>query len=285
MKRGVLTILVGVLISATVRGEPFNLATFNIRCPADRGERSWAKRAPRCIKLVEMEHVEMMGVQEATPGQVSDLLKGLPGWAAVGCGRERDRGGESCSILYRKERFELLGHETFWLSENPDQPGLRSWGSAYPRICTRARFRDRRGGAVFHYFNTHLDHVSPLARQKGMALILSRIREIPGNIPLILGGDMNAETRSPSAYKEGEGERIDPISLATALLDDSAKCSLTPHQGPLATYTGYRPTGGAMIDYLFVSKGIKIHSHKTCNTRFDGLCASDHDPVIIRVSF
>jgi len=47
--------------------------------------------------------------------------------------------------------------------------------------------------------NTHLDHISEEARQKGTALIASRLAE--QDVPVVVGGDFNCEPGSP-AHKE-----------------------------------------------------------------------------------
>ncbi|MGI5925191.1 MAG: hypothetical protein ACOX9E_14690 [Lentisphaeria bacterium] len=38
------------------------------------------------------------------------------------------------------------------------------------------------------------------------------------------------------------------------------------------------------IDYIFVSEGIRVHSHRTIDDTDDGLCPSDHFPVMCEVT-
>lgn len=114
------------------------------------------------------------------------------GYRCIGRGREAGGGGEYSCIFYDPERFDCLKENTFWLSETPEAPGSRSWGSACARICTYGLFRDRRNGREFLFANTHLDHISPEARENGIALILERLKPYLRRYPAILTGDFNS---------------------------------------------------------------------------------------------
>ena len=84
-------------------------------------------------------------------------------WFGVG----RDNGqslGETAVIFYRKDKFELLEQNTFWLSETPEVPGSRSWETSDTRIATWGKFEVKATGKIIYVFNTHFDHISSLAR-------------------------------------------------------------------------------------------------------------------------
>ena len=245
------------------------VATFNIRCPADKTPNSWAERKARVNAMVARHGFELMGLQEATAGQIKDML--TPGWAYVGGGRDdgKERGEFSC-IFYRTERFEVAESGTFWLSESPEVAGSKSWETACPRVCTWARLKDRATGKKFCHFNTHLDHMSAAARENGMVLIIKRLaKELDKGIPVILTGDMNATPGSA------------PVSKALESLRDAAAVSQTPHQGPAATFNGFKleRTPTARIDYILVSHGVRVLSHATLDDKDNGLYPSDHFPV------
>ncbi|MBP5319800.1 MAG: DUF4965 domain-containing protein [Kiritimatiellae bacterium] len=264
----------------------FNLASFNIRCPIDKAEKAWTNRAPFCVKLIKARGIDLLGVQEATPGQIQDLRAGLPEWDHVGLGREKGNTGEATAILFKKTRFDLLGTETFWLSEHPNEPGSMSWKTACTRVCTWAHLRDKLSGKTFYYFNTHLDHVSAEARSRGMALILKKMQQIAQGETVFLSGDMNATANDSDdgdrAFIRLDGPVQNPISLAKAVLFDSFETSETPHTGPVNTFTNYGPKGLAKIDYIFTTGNVRILSHATCDERFNGLHPSDHDPVVVK---
>lgn len=252
------------------------VATFNIRCPMDKVPNDWVSRAPRVKALLDRHQFEIVGLQEATHRQIQFLLKD-PAWAFVGRGRaDGKNGGEHAGILYRPERFEMLATETFWLSETPTVPGSKSWDSANIRVCTWGHFRDRRSGKEFVLFNTHLDHRSKTARLEGVKLILAKMDEVAKGLPVILLGDFNTAPTRP------------PILAIREKLHNSKAVSTIAHLGPIGTYTGFTYDRDnppkKEIDYIFVSKDIRVHSHCTIDDMDGDLCASDHFPVLCEVS-
>jgi len=246
----------------------FRLATYNIRCPIDKGACAWTNRVPRVRELIRKHGFELVGLQEATSNQIDDLL--TEGWAYVGvCRDDGKRGGEASCIFYKKDRFEVRDSGTFWLSETPEVPGSKSWDSACPRICTWARMADRKSGREFYYFNTHLDHMSEAARENGMALILKRMMRLAQGRPVFLTGDMNA---TPGT---------EPIKRAAAVLREASKITRTPHAGPVATSGGFKveKVHTSEIDHIFVSGGVDVLTHATFDDSQDKLYPSDHFPV------
>lgn len=282
-------------LGTSVSDKTFKLASFNLRCPADKGENSFEQRLPRIIKVVERRGFDCMGVQEATPMMLKAICAALPGWDCVGRGRNKDGNGEANSVFFKKDRFELLASDTFQLSETPDIPGSVDWKTACPRICTWAHLRDKITGRSFFFFNTHLDHISGEARQRGMATILNRMKLIAQGQTVFLTGDMNSVAGTGSDIGRelvklagpdlSKKHGIDPIGLAKVVLLDSKDISATPHAGPVNTFTAYADEGKALIDYVFTTGNVNVHSHCTCDDRFDGkLHPSDHDPVMVEVS-
>lgn len=271
---------------------PFRIATFNIRCPIDKGANAWTCRVDRVRELIKKRDFDLMGLQEATSNQVDDLLS--EGWAYVGVGRDDGkRGGEASCIFYKTERFEVRETGTFWLSETPEVPGSKSWGTACTRVCTWADVKDRKSGKKFVYFNTHLDHMSKEAREQGMKLILSRMAHYAQGRPVFLTGDMNAypDTRSADAataqqdFKNNgpkDPQSFGPYRVATDNLRDSFDITRTPHAGPIKTFSGFKYVEhpeGQPIDYIFVSAGIDVLTHATLNDSENQLYPSDHFPV------
>ncbi|MBO4287990.1 MAG: DUF4965 domain-containing protein, partial [Kiritimatiellae bacterium] len=269
----------------------FNLASFNIRCPADKGEIAWSNRFPRVVKIIRDRGFDVFGVQEATPIQFKDLCGAFKSdFGYVGRGRSADGGGEGMFIFYRKAMFDCLADGTFQLSETPEVWGSRSWGSACPRTCTWAKLRDRRTGYTFLHFNTHLDHISREAKVKGMALIFRRMMLLAQGSTVFLTGDMNT-VENPGVLKRWDASQTlediadDPddnaITFAKKFLVDTKAISGTPHTGSVETFNGYtKPL--VLIDYIFTDAGTRILSHATCDDMPGGKYASDHFPVMIR---
>ena len=129
--------------------------------------------------------------------QFDDLQALLPGYRAVGVGREDGaRAGEFNAVFFRSDRFELLDSGVFWLSEEPETPGSKGWDGACERLATWTVLRDKSGRELL-FINTHLDHVGEQARREGVALLLRRIETLRDGRPVILTGDFNAEPSSP----------------------------------------------------------------------------------------
>lgn len=249
----------------------FVLASFNIRCPVDKTPNSWSERKDRCLSVIEKNKIDIFGVQEAVRGQLDDLLGKQFGF--IGGGRDDFKNkGEFSAILYKKSRFEVIESGTFGLSEKPDVPGFKSWQTAYPRIATWGIFKDKKSGKTFAYYNTHLDHISEKARVNGIKLIVAHARKNAAGKPLVLSGDFNAAVGSETYH------------IAKSLLADSADISAKSSIGPRYTYNGYgRAKNKRIIDFIFVSEGCQVLSHKIDGTKLPEGYPSDHFPVITRI--
>ncbi len=171
-----------------------SVMSLNIRRARQRS-RDWQRRRPRIDTLLRRERPTILGLQEALPGQVSDVRAALGAdYRAVGGGRGADGGGEGCPLLFDATRLEPLSWRQLPLSPRPDVPGSRGWGAAFPRILVRVELRDRADGTVFTVLNTHLDVLSPLARRRGAELIAAATP--PG--PAVLTGDLNEGPGGPA---------------------------------------------------------------------------------------
>ncbi|MCQ2378517.1 MAG: endonuclease/exonuclease/phosphatase family protein [Victivallaceae bacterium] len=263
----------GIVLAASSQKEVFIAATFNVRVNVDKSPNSWAERLPRCQALLKKIDADILGLQEPKIEQVESLIRNSE-YDFIGGGRDDfGRKGEFSCIFYRKSRFVCLQSGTFGLSGTPDIPGVRSWGSAFPRIATWGLFRDRKTGKEFVYYNTHLDHVSEAARCEGIKLLVAHARKHASDKPIMISGDFNSHPGSET-YR-----------TAQSLLNDSASVSATPHTGSGKTFHGWgKSTVDQPIDFIFVSSEFQVLSHRTDNTTFDGFYASDHYPVVVEMT-
>lgn len=254
-------------------GERLRVMTFNIRLNlASDGENAWPHRKEAVANLIRLHRADLVGLQEALPEQLADLDRLLPQFGRFGVGRASDLGGEHSAILYRKGRFDVIEHDTFWLSETPLVRGSKGWDAAYERIVTWGKLRDRRTGTTFFHFNTHLDHVGVVARGEGTRLLLASMARIVRHTPTILTGDFNA-------VAESEPYRL----VIESGLRDAFFASRDRHRGPLSTWNGFKAIEpGRRIDFVFV-RGAKVLKHKILADTFDGRFPSDHLPVVAEV--
>ena len=255
------------------RDEIFTVASFNVRVDLDPTPNTWEERLPRCRALLQEIDADLVGLQEPLIHQVESLIQDSD-YAFIGGGRgDFKREGEFSCILYRRSRFEYPANGTFGLSEKPDVPGYRSWGSGWGRIVTWGLFRDKCTGREFIYYNTHLDNESEEARREGIKMVVAHAEEYAAGKPVILSGDFNAFPDSET-YK-----------TAASLLRDTRCISETLPGGAERSFHGYgkRTDFVKPIDFIFVSPEFRVLSYRTDTTIFDGRYASDHYPVVVKM--
>jgi endonuclease/exonuclease/phosphatase family metal-dependent hydrolase len=248
--------------------------TYNIRLDlGSDGADAWPHRKAMVAALIRFHGADLVGVQEALPGQLRDLDAMLPDLRRFGVGRTAERSGEHSAIFYREGRFEVLRHDTFWLSATPSVAGSKGWDAAYERIVTWGEVRDRHTGNVFFHFNTHFDHVGEVARRESARLLLARIEDIAGDAPVLVTGDFNDTPES------------EPYRLLTAAgLRDAFAASRAPHHGPTSTWNAFRAIEpGRRIDFIFVRGAVDVVRHGILADTVDGRFPSDHLPVIAEV--
>jgi endonuclease/exonuclease/phosphatase family metal-dependent hydrolase len=262
--------------SVTLRAMTFNIRYDN---PAD-GQNAWPHRKDLVAKVIG-QHADIAGLQEVTYQQLEDLRQRLPNFAAYGVGRDDgQKKGEFSPILYRRDRFEIVSGETFWLSETPNVPGSRSWDSAITRLVTVARMREHASDREFYFLNTHFDHRGAVARTKSAGMIREKLTELDRALPVIITGDFNC-TPDQKPYRvmiDSEQAEQKPS------LFDTRSLSKTKPTGPDSTWNGFSQiVPGRRIDYIFVSPGLTVAEHQTLDMQPDGRFPSDHLPIVATV--
>ena len=258
-----------------------NWATFNVRNDNQQdGLNNWNYRKDSVCSFILNRQLDIIGMQEVFHNQFEDLKNGLPGYAAIGVGRDDGKTlGEYSPLFYRADKFEVLDSNTFWLSQYPDSVGLKGWDAACTRIATWAKFRDKATGKIFMAVNTHFDHVGTEARKNSALLIIRKIKEIVGNKPAILTGDFNISDKW-DAYKT--------LTTNDFVLKDSYKIA---DKVIGVSYTfhdfGRIPEGKReKIDFIFVTPQIKVLQADipACSNDSIGYL-SDHSPQIAVLKF
>jgi endonuclease/exonuclease/phosphatase family metal-dependent hydrolase len=265
-----------LLVSGSFYGQNLKLMTYNIRLNvASDGENAWPNRKDYFTSQIEFYSPDIFGVQEATPGQVIDIASALPNYNKFGIGREEGGTGEACTIYYKKDHFQLLESNTFWLSETPNKVS-RGWDAACNRVCTYGLFKDLKTKKTFWVFNLHLDHMGEVARVKGVELVLSKMTTInTKKYPAFLMGDFNSE---PDTKQIAEVKKV---------MDDTKDVSMEKPFGPSGTFNDFQHDKPVtlLIDYIFISKnsGLKIQKHAVLSDSKDLKYPSDHLPVLIEI--
>lgn len=265
------------------------VASYNIQMsPLSAGDKTyWPTRKDAAKNLLAYHRFDIWGSQETYKHQIEYVMPDGYGYVGVG----RDDGateGEYAPIFYNKAKIEALRSGTFWISETPEKVSY-GWGAKHRRICTWGEFKCKKTGKIFYFFNTHLDHRVVKAEEEGVKLIKARVQQIAGNNTFFITGDFNIQLGDP---------KLKPI------FDDpnfvhAKSASLTPPYGPDGTYHGYTGLPKLFIDYIFVSKDVKVLSYAHLTDRIgkkqydpskplreQGVdFASDHFPVVAEVEF
>ncbi len=272
---------------STAQHTSFRVMSFNIRLPVQSdGINYWDLRRPLVASTIRYHEADIIGVQEAFRRQLDEMTTDLPEYGWFGLCRTDgsvlpDPDGEFSAILYRKDRFERLDGNTFWLSETPEVAGSKGWDAAFPRIVTWAKFKDMKSGKLFFYFNTHFDHMGEQAREESARLILQKINEIAGKEPVILSGDFNS-TDTSKPYQLLTDQQ------STYGMTDALYVSKSPHHGPLGSFSSsftLPGVGDYRIDFIFIRNRITVLKHAILSDSWDGRLPSDHLPVFAEISF
>ena len=278
-----LLVLILFTLQSFVSAFEIDALSFNIRFDTSKdGENAWPKRKEMVGQWVKSESPDVIGLQEALRHQIDDIKKVATAYSEYGVGRDDGKSrGEHCTILYLKKRFSLDKSDcgTFWFSDTPEKVASKSWGNEIPRICTWARFIEKKTDKGFYVYNVHYDHRSQPSRLGASELIIKRIsKRKRSNEPIILMGDFNASENNP-AIKIFKDE---PLNLV-----DTFRV-VKPDEKMVKTFHGFRggSFSGGKIDHVFMlPKMGKVSSAEIVRFNKEKRYLSDHYPVRAKLSF
>ena len=284
--------LLGACSQKAEKPDSMVVATYNIRL-INKGDSTagngWDQRAPHVADVIKFHGFDIFGTQEGFRSALEDLKGYLPGYEYIGVGRDNGaEKGEHAAIFYDTDKFDVLDHGDFWLSETPDSVSF-GWDAACRRICTWGKFRHKESGFTFVYFNLHMDHIGTVARAESAKLILQKIKEFPEPLPVMLSGDFNVDQESESYVLPNE----------SGIMKDAYDTSDFRYI-EAATFNNYKPNGNRLkangdpqrIDHIFLSPefdvkkyGVLTDTYRTQNEdgEFVARVPSDHYPVMIVV--
>ena len=268
-------LIISFLFLSCHHNEPIDvrLMTYNVRYNnPDDGPNWWEKRKEKVVDLILKHSPDVLGVQEALNDQMRQLNSFLINYDYYGVGRDDGKiKGEYTAIFYKKEKLNLLGSGTIWLSETPNIIGSVGWDASMERICSWVKLEEFISKKSFFVFNAHFDHIGKEARKNSALLIMEKIKEIADNVPVVFMGDLNFTPEEPPY----------PIVLANDFLDsfknENKKC----------TYTGFEIAGAKckLIDYVFTNNKFKINSFLIDDSNDGKYYPSDHLPIIVDADF
>ncbi|WP_296627618.1 endonuclease/exonuclease/phosphatase family protein [uncultured Negativibacillus sp.] len=262
------------------QGDVIKVVSFNLRRDfGPQRKNRWETRKELAARMISESDAAIIGVQEFLPRMRQDLKEMLEGYSIFGKGRlsgKNPNNDEHSDIIIKNNDVEVASCHTFWLSKHPDVPS-RAYFAVYPRICTVAEVKMKKSGRRIRVFNTHFDHVSPLARTFGAKLILEQIHRFNQTDPLptIVMGDFNASPNSKAVrlmrenlmnYKD---VRLQDIY---GFLDQLIGNTYHGFKGKITQK--FKP-----IDYIFVSDDFEVVTASVNTQSYDGAYPSDHYPI------
>lgn len=279
MKR-ILLVAILMVCAVVVSAQDLYVGTYNIRYKnkddSIKGN-VWTKRCQVMCDQINFESPDVLGMQEVLVGQLHDFQRLLDNYSSIGVGRDDGKeAGEYAAIFYKNDRVKLLDSGNFWLNETPDVPKL-GWDAACIRICTWGKFKDLRTKNKFYFFNLHMDHVGVVARREAAKLVVSRIKEMAQDAPVVLTGDFNVD----------QTDEIYGIFAHSGILKDSYENARIrfAENGTFNSFKVETKTD-SRIDHVFVSPSFKVEAY---GLRTDSYWAkgrrnlSDHYPVFVKL--
>lgn len=279
MKR-ILLVAILMVCAVVVSAQDLYVGTYNIRYKnkddSIKGN-VWTKRCQVMCDQINFESPDILGMQEVLVGQLHDFHRLLDNYSYIGVGRDDGKeDGEYAAIFYKNDRVKLLDSGNFWLNETPDVPKL-GWDAACIRICTWGKFKDLRTKKFFYFFNLHMDHVGVVARREAAKLVVSRIKEMAQDAPVVLTGDFNVD----------QTDEIYGIFTHSGILKDSYENARIrfAENGTFNSFKVETKTD-SRIDHVFVSPSFKVEAY---GLRTDSYWAkgrrnlSDHYPVFVKL--
>jgi endonuclease/exonuclease/phosphatase family metal-dependent hydrolase len=259
-------------------GAELRLMTYNLRYATLKGPEAWPDRRPAMKTLLKQYAPDLMGTQEGVYFQLRELASDLPEYDWIGTGRDGGSRGEFMAIFYRRERFEPLAYDHFWLSDTPEVIGSSTWGNPNRRMVTSVHFRERQTGKEFHLWNTHLDHALQPAREKGAALIQKRLAKLPPSDRVILMGDFNAVATRNSVY--------DALTKDIGFTDTWFAAAQRKNE-TLNSFNGFGKStfNSARIDWILCRGEAEIPWSEVADLTPGGRQPSDHFPVFTRMTW
>ena len=243
--------------------QEITVMSFNLKT-TKTGARGIPARLNGVVQTIRNEKPDSFGLQEAHAQWRDTLLGELGGQYAIACGRGRSlESAEGAPIFYRKDKYELVKEEIFWLSPTPGRPSY-GWGASFPRVAGYALLRDKKTGFAYVHINAHFDFLSGTARTNSAWMIAECARDM--RLPVVFTADMNAEPGTkPTQVLEAGG------------LADLRKAAAVTDTGPTFHNYGGKLVGGTVLDYIYANHFLrKAKEFKVIRDEYDGMYPSDH---------
>ena len=247
--------------------------SYNLRCADDPNGHSIAERAPRILDIIKDYDPDVMGFQEVVPKWMEEL-KVLDDQFDHLLQYRHPESLEGTPIFWRKDRFECIETESFWLSETPIVPSQAGWrgGFGLPRVCCRVTLRHKESGKLVHYFNTHYDGGAQWEREASQQII-RKAEALPEGVR-IATADFNF---TPNSFGWHSMRSYFNCVRETLALDNNQ-----------ATLNCYEVQGDKLswvIDFCFYQGALQPTKYEIITRLYDGKFPSDQYGMVYDFKF
>lgn len=245
-----------------------NVVSSNIRFdnPQDQ-EHSWNGRRKILSRKIVDFRPHILGTQEGRRPQLQDL-EDLVQLKIIDTHRNWLAERMYPSLFFRSD-LSLLESGDIWLSKTPHIPGSKSFGSAFPRLATWAKFEFHQQKLLMA--NLHLDHEQAATRLQQIKVFITEIKKRRSDhLPFLLTGDFNEGPSGP-VYEliKKELSLCDPWKILGRLEQSSH------HKFNGDTQSGKR------IDWILTTQHFKINDIFFNTKSHQGVFPSDHFPLFL----
>jgi len=239
--------------------EQITIMTMNLRFGlAKDGDNCWEGRQDLVGRILDRYQEDFYGFQEANHFQINFLSRHLVDHEHIGQYNKEVPWWQSNMIFYHNS-WTCLGFRHHFLSRTPDIPS-KLIGSKWPRQCVVGWFQKE--GVQLLVVNTHFDF-DPDVQARGAGLVMEFIDRFPPGLPVVIGGDFNAEPGS-LAYERFMSNGFNEVL--------SGKNVTTFHEFKGGNF-------GPHIDWLLFKGGLDLVQAGVVMDEFSGRFPSDHYPV------
>ena len=283
---------------STGSADPMVVCTFNIRYAKtsdkypDGSSAAWKDRSTSVKKFFDTVKPDLVGLQEVRKEQsqwFSAQLSADYGYYDVGRDSNSgssvtSAGGEGVGILYRKDRFELVSKDFFWLDQStrslPEKNSdgtYGAWNSACRRITLSVVLKDKKhGDALIYFFPTHYDHKSTTARKNSADLMVTQMKNVTkatdlknAGVVMFHVGDLNTQ------YDNDQLKSLND-NLFYSRMTASGTDKYT------GTFNGFGDSN-SIIDHIYYGgKAVKPVKYWVDRTNYGVPFLSDHYPVLLQ---
>lgn len=280
--------------TAATADAALRVGTFNVRCancsknPVNSREKSWSVRGPVVAQSIVDERLDVIGLQEASPGLLSgtkiaqfenllDLVNERGGSYAVtnaarynctrtsttfsSCGGYLNRGAsQDARIFYNTQRLSLEDNGSLRLDG-------RSIGNGSARYMAWAQFSDRVTGKQFIFATAHFEpgvsKSKTSVRVKQVKKAIAELNRVNDGLPIIWGSDLASSKLTHVGNKAYDAFRAagftDPLGNTYKSKVIPTSADLTPSTAVNEEYFTLNNFASGPKDY--VSRGYKLGAH------------------------